>query len=80
MVISAYYGVNNMSDFQLPSKIPIGRQEQIKNKISTKIAIIGAGVAGLCAADYLLKQGVSDFLLLEARNRIGGRVIAINIG
>lgn len=41
------------------------------------VLIIGAGMAGLSAANYLLKNGIEDFILLEARNRIGGRIISI---
>lgn len=37
------------------------------------VLIIGAGVAGLCAAEALQKAGV-DFLILEASNQAGGRV------
>jgi len=39
-----------------------------------KILIIGAGMAGLSAASHLVKNGVTDFKILEARNRIGGRI------
>lgn len=45
-----------------------------------KIVIVGAGMAGLSAANHLLKNNISDFILLEGRNRVGGRIIAINIG
>ncbi|KAJ8723295.1 hypothetical protein PYW08_003207 [Mythimna loreyi] len=41
------------------------------------IIIIGAGMAGLSAANYLLKNGMEDFVILEARKRIGGRIISI---
>ncbi|KAF2349057.1 Amine oxidase [Trinorchestia longiramus] len=44
-----------------------------------RVIILGAGVAGLSAANYLLKNNFSDFIILEARNRIGGRVVAIDI-
>ncbi len=37
------------------------------------IIIIGAGISGLSAADYLIKNG-KDVLVLEARDRIGGRI------
>jgi len=45
-----------------------------------KILIIGAGMAGLSAASHLVKNGVTDFKILEARNRIGGRIVSINTG
>lgn len=38
-----------------------------------KVVIIGAGVAGLSAAQFLKSQGI-DALVLEGRNRIGGRI------
>ena len=38
-----------------------------------KIYIIGAGIAGLAAANYLKKNG-HEVILLEARNYIGGRI------
>ena len=40
-------------------------------KLEEPIIIIGAGVSGLTIASNLSQQ---DFLILEARNRIGGRV------
>lgn len=45
-----------------------------------KILIIGAGMAGLSAASHLVKNGVTDFKILEAKNRIGGRIVSINTG
>ena len=35
--------------------------------------IIGAGFAGLTAARTLLAAGDGDFVVLEARERVGGR-------
>ncbi|KAK9884537.1 hypothetical protein WA026_007378 [Henosepilachna vigintioctopunctata] len=52
--------------------------EVTKNKY--KVIIIGAGIAGLSAAFHLTKNGMNDFILLEARNRIGGRIIPIQMG
>ncbi|GBP00766.1 Spermine oxidase [Eumeta japonica] len=34
-------------------------------------------MAGLAAANHLIKNGVDDFKILEARKRIGGRIVAI---
>lgn len=43
-----------------------------------KVIIIGAGFAGLSAALYLHKKNI-DFMVLESRNRIGGRVFSYNM-
>ncbi|CAH0553813.1 unnamed protein product [Brassicogethes aeneus] len=45
-----------------------------------KVLIIGAGIAGLSAAYHLSKNGFKDFKILEARSRIGGRVVQIQLG
>ncbi len=37
------------------------------------VIIIGAGISGLAAADYLIDNG-NEVLVLEARDRIGGRI------
>ena len=42
------------------------------------VIIIGAGFAGLAAACYLHQKKI-DFIVLEARNRIGGRVFSHTI-
>ncbi len=50
------------------------------DNLSCKILIIGAGMAGLSAATHLLKNNETDFLIVEARGRIGGRIIAAQVG
>ncbi|XP_055848969.1 peroxisomal N(1)-acetyl-spermine/spermidine oxidase [Episyrphus balteatus] len=45
------------------------------NKV--KVLIIGAGMAGLSAANHLLQNGIDSFKILEARGRIGGRIVSI---
>lgn len=40
----------------------------------TKVVIIGAGAAGIGAAELLTKEGFEDFIVLEARGRLGGRI------
>lgn len=54
--------------------------ENEPKKQKYRIVIIGAGAAGLSAANHLIKNGIDDFLILEARNRIGGRIISIDMG
>ncbi|CAK9794884.1 Protein anon-37Cs [Anthophora plagiata] len=39
-----------------------------------KIVIIGAGAAGISAAVGLIKKGLENVVILEAKNRIGGRI------
>ncbi|XP_051940676.1 spermine oxidase [Hippocampus zosterae] len=45
-----------------------------------RVVVIGAGVAGLAAARVLLKRGFTDVTVLEALDRIGGRVQSIDYG
>lgn len=39
--------------------------------------IVGAGISGLSAADYLIDNG-KDILVLEARDRVGGRICLVH--
>src|SRR5260370_35220446 len=41
------------------------------------VAVIGAGAAGIGAARRLVKSGSVSVLVLEARDRVGGRVHTI---
>ena len=49
------------------------RRLQRKRADMQEVVIIGAGFAGLSAAHALMRKGVSDIVLLEARDRVGGR-------
>lgn len=44
------------------------------------VAIIGAGLAGLTAARDLRQAGCESFVVLEARNRVGGRTLNYDVG
>ncbi|MGU7778862.1 flavin monoamine oxidase family protein [Burkholderia sp. PU8-34] len=44
------------------------------------VAIIGAGLAGLTAARDLSRAGCDSFVVLEARNRVGGRTYNHDLG
>jgi monoamine oxidase len=44
------------------------------------IAIIGAGLAGLTAARDLKRAGCDSFVVLEARDRVGGRTLNHDLG
>ncbi|ESO03800.1 hypothetical protein HELRODRAFT_191961 [Helobdella robusta] len=42
-----------------------------------KVVVIGGGLAGISAAKTLIQNGVQDVLLIEAKDRLGGRVHTI---
>jgi CubicO group peptidase (beta-lactamase class C family)/monoamine oxidase len=44
------------------------------------VIIIGAGMSGLSAANQLQENGIEDVLILEAQDRIGGRVWTDTLG
>lgn len=45
---------------------------------SARIAIVGGGLAGLYAAYLLEQRGITDYMLLEARPALGGRVQSLS--
>ncbi|XP_076871719.1 spermine oxidase [Brachyhypopomus gauderio] len=45
-----------------------------------RIVVIGAGLAGLAAAKTLLENGFTNVTVLEASDRIGGRVQSVQFG
>lgn len=49
------------------------------SQLSADVVVVGAGFAGLTAARELAKQGTS-VLVLEARDRVGGRVLNHDLG
>lgn len=44
------------------------------NEKFSKYIIVGGGLSGLTSAYQLEKSGETDFVLLESRNRVGGRI------
>jgi monoamine oxidase len=45
---------------------------------TARIAIVGAGLSGLYAAYLLERQGIRDYMLLEARDVLGGRIASVS--
>lgn len=44
---------------------------------AARIAIVGGGLSGLYAAYLLEEQGISDYVVLESRSVLGGRIVSI---
>lgn len=44
-----------------------------------KVVIIGAGVSGCAAARCLVSGGIDDVIILEATDRVGGRVRTLRL-
>ncbi|KAF8527027.1 amine oxidase [Hysterangium stoloniferum] len=44
------------------------------NVVKARVAILGGGMAGIIAARTLHEQGVEDFVIVEARDELGGRM------
>jgi len=55
------------------------RKRRPRRKNAT-VAVVGAGFAGLTAARELVRAGVKDVVVLEARNRVGGRTWTRRLG
>lgn len=56
----------------------IGSSQKNMNQ-SKKVIVIGAGAAGIAAATRLYEKGIEDVLVLEAENRIGGRIFTFDL-
>jgi monoamine oxidase len=61
----------------LPSLFSSCKKDRLidESPFTGKVIVIGAGASGIYAAHLLMKQGV-DVTILEASNRIGGRIMS----
>ena len=46
-------------------------------KLNGDVLVLGAGIAGVSAAKTLAEHNITNFIILEAGNRIGGRVKSV---
>lgn len=56
------------------------KSRHIERSKNPKIIIVGAGASGIAAASKLLQNNFTNLVILEAENRIGGRVQTVDFG
>lgn len=49
--------------------------DERQGPLPSRVLVIGAGIAGLAAARRLVDAGVPSVIVLEARDRVGGRIV-----
>ena len=59
---------------------PIAQTALSAKHKDTKVLILGGGVAGVMAARTLHEQGIDDFIIVEARHELGGRMMSHTFG
>jgi polyamine oxidase len=53
---------------------------QHRDTTDKKVLILGGGVAGVIAARTLHQQGIKDFVVIEGRDELGGRLRSTSFG
>jgi NADPH-dependent 2,4-dienoyl-CoA reductase/sulfur reductase-like enzyme len=46
--------------------------------VKTKVAILGGGMSGVMAARTLAQANITDFLIIEGKPQLGGRMLSTN--
>src|SRR6266404_1755454 len=65
------------SVFALPRPIPAAFPRHAPD---TQVLILGGGGVSIIAARTLSQQGITDFLIVEARDELGGRMRSTTFG
>ncbi|KAI0328841.1 amine oxidase [Cubamyces sp. BRFM 1775] len=61
--------------------LPLATQSVLKGRPKdAKVLILGGGMAGVIAARTLYEQGIDDFIIVEAKNELGGRMMSHRFG
>lgn len=74
---SALLLIRASSALMVKSIQSIGRPLSSRKISKYQVVVIGAGICGLSACVKLIENGIKDILILEASDRIGGRIHTI---
>ena len=76
--VARAYGVELTFDDFLAAPTPGRAGGEDRERVAVKVVVVGAGLAGLTAAEDLVAHG-ADVTVLEARDRVGGRTHGIEV-
>ncbi len=80
---AAAISVSSISGIVSCSSLPFYSRKPDSNTFSAlksdRIAVVGAGAAGISAAHYLREKGYSNVVVFEERNRVGGKCSTVKI-
>lgn len=62
---------------ELQAQLAVATNSQLPSR-RARVVIVGAGLAGLAAAQRLHESGVGGVVILDALDRVGGRVHTVN--
>jgi monoamine oxidase len=57
----------------VPRAAAAARKKPRRRQVKAEVAVVGGGLAGLTTARRLVQKGVGDVVVIEARERVGGR-------
>ncbi|KAI3615598.1 polyamine oxidase [Moniliophthora roreri] len=69
-----------ISHYSDECSIPSANPEAVPTQANHIVLILGGGVAGVIAARTLHNQGIDDFLIIEGRDELGGRMMSRKLG
>ncbi|THH28146.1 hypothetical protein EUX98_g6045 [Antrodiella citrinella] len=75
LVRAGSFGVAMPAQEPVQASLPVTRPPR-----DARVLILGGGVAGITAANALHENGISDFIILEARHELGGRMTSRSFG
>ena len=73
------YGTNHVV-YGLPTGDTSQTPFSVRPAKDTTVLILGGGVAGITAARTLHDKGITDFIIVEARHELGGRMMNHRFG